>query len=81
MDTHLDVQEICKYLEKVYKHIRNVSKKFQKDFSSRTKDIEQFSQVGTETRNHTPKHGTRSRADPTRGWPAKKLRITPLGLL
>ena len=30
-------------MELVYKHPRNVSKGFKKDFSSRTKDIKQFS--------------------------------------
>ena len=34
-----DIQEICKFLEKVYKHLENVSKKIQKDTSSRTWDI------------------------------------------
>ena len=34
-----DIQEIRKHLEIVYKHIRNVSKKIQKDISSRTGDI------------------------------------------
>merc|ERR1711954_465142 len=44
-----DIQEICNYLELVYKHPRNVSKRFQKDSSSRTKDIKQFSQLLTHT--------------------------------
>ena len=35
--------EIWNYLELMYKHPRNVSKMFQKDISSRTKDIKQFS--------------------------------------
>ena len=33
----------------VYTHPKNVSKRFQKDISSRTKDIEQFSQLTTHT--------------------------------
>ena len=34
-----DIQEICNYLEIVYKHLRNVSKKIQRDISLRTGDI------------------------------------------
>ena len=34
-----DIQEICKHLEKENKHLRNVSKKIQKDISSKTGDI------------------------------------------
>ena len=34
-----DIQEIQNYLEHMYKHPRNVSKRFQKDISSRTKDM------------------------------------------
>ena len=37
------MQEIQIYLELVYKRPRYVSKGFQKDISSRTKDIKQFS--------------------------------------
>ena len=37
-----DIQKICKCLELVYKPLRNVSKKFQKDISSRTGDIPIF---------------------------------------
>ena len=36
------IQEICNYLEKVYKHLRTVPKKFQKDISFRTGDIPKF---------------------------------------
>ena len=45
-----NIQEIQTYLELVYKHPRNVSKRFQKDISSRTKDIKQFSQLITHGR-------------------------------
>ena len=34
-----DIQKIQNYLEPVYQHIRNVSKKILKDISSRTGDI------------------------------------------
>ena len=34
-----DIQEIWNYLELVYKHPKNVSRKFEKDSSSRTGDI------------------------------------------
>ena len=34
------------------KHPRNVHKKVQKDISSRTKDIKQFSQLYTDTQTH-----------------------------
>ena len=40
-----DIQEIQNHWELVHKHPRNVSKRFQKDISSRTKDIKQFSQL------------------------------------
>ena len=36
----------------MYKHPRNVSKRFQKNISSRTKDIKQFSQLYTDTQTH-----------------------------
>ena len=42
------MQEIQKYLKLVYKHPRNVPRRFQKDISYRTKDIKQFSQLLTE---------------------------------
>ena len=47
-----DIKEICNYLELVYKHPRNVSKRFQKDISYRTKDMKQFSQLRTQTHTH-----------------------------
>ena len=47
-----DIQKISNYLELVYKHTRNVSKRFQKDISSRTKDIKQFSQLTTDGGMH-----------------------------
>ena len=50
------MQEIQNYLELVYKHPRNVTKKFQKDISSRTKDIKQFSQLTTDRHTHTQTH-------------------------
>ena len=34
-----DIQEILNYSELVNKHLRNVSKRFQKDISSRSGDI------------------------------------------
>ena len=34
-----DIQKIQNYLEPVYQHLRNVSKKIGKDISSRTGDI------------------------------------------
>ena len=50
----------------------NVSKRFQKDISSRTKDIKQFSQLMTDTQKHrhaeTHTDMSKSRADPTRRW-------------
>ena len=39
MNRLTDIQEIGNYLELVYKHPRNVSRKFEKDSSSRTEDI------------------------------------------
>ena len=51
MNRQTDIQEFRNYLEIVYKRPRNASKRFQKDISSRTKDINQFSQ-GT-THAHT----------------------------
>ena len=62
-----DIQEIQNYLELMYKHPRNVCKRFQKDISSRTKDIKQFSQLMTQARMHKGK----SRAESTRGGSAK----------
>ena len=38
------------------KHPRNVSKRFQKDISSGTKDIKQFSQLITHTHTQTHTH-------------------------
>ena len=35
----IDTQDTCNYLEKVYKHLRNVSKKFQTEISSRRGEI------------------------------------------
>ena len=37
----------------MFKHPWNVSKRFQKDISSQTKDIKQFSQLMTHTHTHT----------------------------
>ena len=45
------MQEICNYWEIVYKHPRNISKKFPKDMSTRTKDIKQLSQQGSKPNN------------------------------
>ena len=42
--------------EPVYKHPRNVSKRFQQDILSRTKDIKQFSQLLTHTHTQTERH-------------------------
>ena len=47
-----DLQKNLNDLELEYKHPRNVSKRFQKDISSRTKDIKQFSQLITHTHTH-----------------------------
>ena len=71
MNRLTDIQEIGNYLELVYKHPRNVTKKFQKDISSRTKDIKQFSQLTT----HRQTDKCKSRADPTRGGSAKNSSI------
>ena len=72
-----DIQEIQNYLKLVYKRPRNVSKRFQKDISSRTKDIKQFSQLIMDTCTHGRTHRCKYRADPTRGGSAKKVK-TPL---
>ena len=48
---------LINYLELVYKHPRNVSKRFQKDISSKTKDIKQFSQLFTHANTDTVTHG------------------------
>ena len=39
MNRLTDIQEIWNYLELIYKHSRNISRKFEKDSSSRTGDI------------------------------------------
>ena len=49
MNRQTDIQEFQNYLEIVYKHPRNVSKRFQKDIYSRTKDMKQFSQLTMDT--------------------------------
>ena len=54
-----DIQDIQNYLRLEYKHPRNVSKRFQKDISSRTKDNKQFSQLYT----HGHMDMSESRAD------------------
>ena len=54
MNRMTDIQEIQNHLKLVFKHPRNVSKRFQKDISSRTKDIKQFSQLTTH--RHTHRH-------------------------
>ena len=60
-------------MELVYKHPGNVTKKFQKDISCRTKDIKQFSQLTTDRHTHTQTDKCKSRADPTRGGSAKNM--------
>ena len=62
-----DIQEIWNHLEFVYKHPRNVSKRFQTEISSRTKDIKQFSKLYTH--GHTDM--SKCKAYPTRGGSAK----------
>ena len=48
MNQLTDIQEILNYFELVYKYPRNVSKRSQKDISTRTKDNEQLSQLITD---------------------------------
>ena len=45
-----DIQEIRSYLEIGYKPLRNVSKKFEKDSSSRTRDIQRKPNFSKEVR-------------------------------
>ena len=59
-------------LELMYKHHRNVSRRFQKDISSRTKDIKRSSQLMTHTHMDRQTHKCKSRADPTRDGLANK---------
>ena len=56
MNRLTDIQDIQHYLELEYIHPRNVSKRFQKDILSRTKDIKQFSQLTTDTHTHMSKY-------------------------
>ena len=72
MNRLTDIQEIWKYLELVNKHPRNVSKRFQKDISSRTKDIKQFSQLTTHGRTHAHTW-VNLEMTPPEGGSAKKL--------
>ena len=53
MNRLTDIQEIWNYLELVYKHPGNISIRFQKDISSRTKGIKLFSQLTTDAHTHT----------------------------
>ena len=57
MNRQTDIQEFQYYLEIVYKHPRNVSTRFQKDISSRTKDIKQSSQLLTQEHTHIQMDG------------------------
>ena len=57
----------------MYKHPKNVSRRFQKDISPRTKDIKHFSQLITDGHTHT--HMSKCKADPTRGGSAKNTSL------
>ena len=56
----------------MYKHPQNVSRRFQKHISSRTKDIKQFSQLMTHEHTHTHTSVNLELTQPELGGSAKK---------